>query len=100
MTHEDFDKLVQRVEAGPGREPSALHQRVLWLAALGYAGLLAPLALVLAVSLAFIIPGILWPQDALVCLVIGGVVLAVGGWAAGRVLWVRLTPPEGRAVSR
>src|SRR6266581_564210 len=100
MTHEEFDQLVQRVEAGIGRDPEALHRRVVWLALLGYAGLLAPLGLVLAIGLAFIVPGILWPQDAAVLLVIGAFVLAAGGWAAGRVLWIRLPPPEGRVVSR
>jgi len=100
MTHEEFDQLVWRVEAGIGRDSQALHRRVVWLAVLGYAGLLVPLWLVLVIGLAFIVPGILWPKDAVVLLVIGSFVLAAGGWATGRVLWIRLPPPEGRVVSR
>ena len=100
MTHEEFDQLVQRVEAGIGRDSKALYRRVVWLAGLGYAGLLAPLGLVLAIGLAFIVPGILWAKDAAVLLVVGAFVLAAGGWAAGRVLWTRLPPPEGRVVPR
>jgi Zn-dependent protease with chaperone function len=100
MTHEEFDQLVQRVEAGIGRDSKALHRRVVWLAVLGYAGLLAPLGLVLAIGVGFIVPGILWPQDAAVSLVVGAFVLAAGGWAAGRGLWIRLPPPEGRVVPR
>src|SRR5713226_4229126 len=99
MTHEEFDQLVQRVEAGIGRDSKALHRRVMWLAVLGYAGLLAPLGLVLAIGLGFIVPGILWPHAA-VSLVVGAIVLAAGGWAAGRGLWIRLPPPEGRVVPR
>jgi Zn-dependent protease with chaperone function len=100
MTHEEFDQLVRNVETGVGRDPGRLHRRVLWLALLGYAGLLAPLGFVLAVSLAFFIPGILWPQEGTVFLIIGALVLLLGGWVAGRVLWIRLPPPEGREVSR
>src|SRR5882724_8099266 len=100
MTREEFDQLVREVEAGPGREPRALRRRVFWLALLGYAGLLTPLALVLLFSLALIIPGILWPQAALIVSLLGAVVLALGGWAAGRGLWIALPPPEGRPVAR
>ena len=99
MTREDFDKLVQRIEVGVGSNPGVLYGRVFRLALLGYAGLVSPFLLVTAVSFAFFIPGILWPQDAGVCLVIGAVVLAVGGWFAGRVLWIRLPPPEGRIIT-
>lgn len=100
MTHEEFDKLVQRVESGLGQNPRKLHREVLRLAILGYAGLLAPFGLVLAVSLAFIIPGILWPQDRVPLLIIGALVLGVGAWSVGSVLWIRLPPPDGRNVSR
>jgi Zn-dependent protease with chaperone function len=100
MTREEFDKLVQQVESGVGRDARALYRRILCWTILGYAGLVAPLGMVLAFSLAFIIPGVLWPQDAVFALVIGALILTVGGWAAGRVLWVRLSPPEGREVLR
>src|SRR5262245_19977761 len=100
MTHEEFDQLVRSVESGVGRDPKLLHRRVLWLAMLGYAGLLAPLGFVLAISLAFFIPGLLWPQEGTVLLIIGAFVLLLGGWAAARVLWIRLPPPQGRSISR
>jgi Zn-dependent protease with chaperone function len=33
-------------------------------------------------------------------LLVGGLILIFGGWAVLRVLWVRLTPPDGRVVTR
>ncbi len=100
MTHEEFDKLVQRVESGVGRDARALYKRIFRLALLGYAGLCLPLVVVVLISLACFVPGILWPQDAAGLLVIGAVVLVLGGWATGRMIWVRIAPPEGRAVTR
>lgn len=100
MTHEEFDKLVQRVESGLGQNPRKLRREVVRLAILGYAGLLVPFGLVLALSMAFIIPGILWPQDGALLLIIGALVLGLGGWCVGSVLWIRLPPPDGREVSR
>jgi Zn-dependent protease with chaperone function len=100
MTHEEFDRLVQSVENGVGRNPAALQRRVMRLALLGYAGLLAPLALVLLFSLAFIIPGILWPQDAALLMVIGALIFFAGLWGVASVLWIRLPPPEGRTLTR
>jgi Zn-dependent protease with chaperone function len=54
---------------------------------------------VVALSAAFIVPGLLWPKDGLPFLVIGCLVLVLGGWAAGRALWIQLAPPQGRVVS-
>src|SRR5262245_34651093 len=100
MTHEEFDRLVQKLEAGIGRDAKALHRGVRWLAVLGYAGLLAPLAVVLIVSLAFLVPVIFWPQDALPLVFIGALILAIGGWSAGHGLWIHLSPPEGHPLTR
>ncbi len=100
MTHEEFDELVRSVENGVGRDPAALKRRVMRLAVLGYAGLLSPVALVLAAGLAFIIPGILWPQDAALVMVIGALIFCAGGWSVASVLWIRLPAPDGREVSR
>ncbi|MDB6064612.1 MAG: htpX 1 [Pedosphaera sp.] len=100
MTHAEFDKLVQGVEAGVGRDARALYRRVLGLAAVGYASLMLPLACVVLVGAAFIVPGILWPRDAIISIGFGALVLALGGWAAGKMLWVKLPPPKGREVFR
>jgi Zn-dependent protease with chaperone function len=100
MTHEEFDQFIRRIEGGIGRDPGALRRRVLELAALGYAGLLAPLVLVVAVSLGLIIPGIVWFPDAIACLILGAFVLSTGGWAVGHILWVKIGAPKGRPVAR
>ena len=100
MSHEEFDKLVQAVEGGIGRDHEALRRRVAWLALAGFAGLLSSLAIVVFVAMAFIIPGIIWFKDAFMLVIIGSFVLVLGGWAVIRVLWVRVPPPEGRPVSR
>lgn len=100
MTHEEFDKLVARVESGIGRDTRALYRRIFRLALLGYAGLLLPLALVILFSLAFFLPGILDPKDAGPLVIIGACVLVLGGWVSGKMLWIRLAPPKGRRVTR
>ncbi len=100
MTHEEFDQLVHDVEAGIGRDAPALYRRVLRLAAIGYLGLLLPLILVLLFGAAFIIPGVFSPDDAFALIGIGALVLAIGGWAASRTLWIQLPPPKGREILR
>lgn len=100
MTREEFDVLVQRVEAGVGRRPAALRLRVAWFAGVAYAGLLAGLFVVLLISgIAFgamLFAG--WEGRVLLALVGAGVLFG-GGSAVLRALWVRLPPPEGRAVT-
>jgi hypothetical protein len=83
MTHEDFDQLIREIETGIGRNPGALRRPVLWLAALGYAGLFSPLAAVALLSLGFLVPGVLWMPDSLPLLVVGAFILSLGGWAVG-----------------
>ncbi len=100
MTHEEFDKLVARVESGIGRDTRALYWRIFRLALLGYAGLLLPLTMVVLISLAFFLPGILDPKDAGPLVIIGACVLVLGGWVTGKMLWIRLAPPKGRTVTR
>jgi len=100
MTHEEFDTLVGNVERGIGRDPAALRKRLFRLACLGYLSLLAPLGLVLAVGLLFILPGIFGGAGAVGLLILGALILAGGFWAVGRALWVRLTPPEGCPLTR
>src|SRR5205085_2005423 len=39
-------------------------------------------------------------EDSWWLLLLGGLAVIIGGWVVARVLWVRLTPPEGRMVTR
>jgi len=101
MTREHFDLLVREVERGVGQRPADLRRRVLQLAAVGYAGLLAGLALVLGLAAVFLIPAFLMPwSDAIVLYLFGGLILFGGGAAVLRVLWVRLQPPKGLPIKR
>lgn len=101
MTREEFDQLVRAVAAGVGRDPAALQRRVFQLALLGYAGLLFWLLLVLLLAGAFF-AALFWVdlEGRIVCGLVGGLILFVGGWAAVRPLLVQLPPPPGRAVTR
>lgn len=101
ITREQFDKLVREVEQGLGGRPSELQKRVLWLAAIGYAALLAGLLGVLALAAVFITPAfwVEWP-DAIWLWIIGLVILFLGCDAVLKALWVRLEPPKGLPVVR
>lgn len=101
MTREEFDQLVRRVEEGLGRRPAALARRVAWLAFVGYAGLLAWLALVILIAAGFF-TAMFWAdlEGKIICGLAGAVVFFGGGYAALRALLVRLEPPEGRPVTR
>jgi len=101
MTREEFDAHVREIEKRFARQPAALRTKLVWLAALGYAGMLAWFGSVLLLGALFIIPAIGRPlEESWWLLGLGGVILVFGGWAVARVLWVQLTPPEGRVVSR
>jgi Zn-dependent protease with chaperone function len=101
MKHEEISAHIQKIEKRFAGRPAALRARLLWLAALGYAGMFAWLGVVILLAACFLVPGILMPlESGWLLLLIGSLILTFGGWAAARVLWVRLTPPEGRAVSR
>jgi Zn-dependent protease with chaperone function len=101
MTREEFDAHVRQIEERFAAHPQALRGRLIWLAALGYAGMLASFAAVILVAALFIVPGLCKPlEDGWWLLLVGGLILTLGGWAVARVLWVRLTPPEGRVVTR
>ncbi len=101
MTREEFDTLVRRVEEGVGRRPRSLRLHLAWLALVGYSGLLASLAVVIALALPlFVVAAFADLFGAILLGLFGSAVLLGGGWAVGRVLWVRLTPPKGRAVTR
>ena len=50
MSREEFDVLVHEVESGVGRDARRLRRHVLWLAVIGYAGLLAGLIVVVGIA--------------------------------------------------
>ena len=100
MTNVEFDQLVQRIEAESGTDTRGLYRRVFALTLLIYSTLVLPIALALIVGGGLIIPGLMWLPDSLIFLVMGGVILVFGGWAAGRQLWVRIRAPEGRRLTR
>src|SRR5687767_3456566 len=101
MTREEFDVIVREVERGIGKEPVRLRRRVVWLAILGYAGLLAGLLVVVLIAALFLVPAFMahW-SDAIVLHIAGFLTLAGGGAAVLKVLWVKLEPPKGRVVIR
>ena len=101
MTHEEFDKLVRRVDQGVGRRPAALRWRVLQLALVGYAGLLFWLLVIVLIAAAFF-AAMYWTdwEGKLICGLVGAGVLFGGGWVALRALLVRLPPPQGRPLTR
>lgn len=96
MTDEQFSNLVAQLEESAKRDPEGYRRRVVALALLGYAYLglilvvlailflvaLASLAVLKAVAFKFIIP-------------IGAFIVLVL-----RAMWVRLTPPGGREITR
>ncbi|MSU58497.1 MAG: hypothetical protein EXS35_10020 [Pedosphaera sp.] len=101
MTREEFDVLVREVERGVGRDAVKLRRRVVWLAVVGYAGLLAGLLAVVLVAALFIVPATFthW-SDAIILYVAGILMLLGGGAAVLKTLWVKLKPPTGRVVTR
>lgn len=101
MTREDFDILVRAVERRVGHDAAKLRRRVLWLALVGYGGLLAGLVLVVLLAAVFLLPA--WQMhwsDAFMLYLVGAGILFGGGAAVLKVLWVRLRPPTGRVVTR
>lgn len=101
MNREEFDAHVRGIERHYRGRPAALRLRLAWLAAAGYAGLLAGFVLVFALAAFFLVPAWLLPiAEGWPFWFIGGCALVGGGVAVGRALWVRLTPPEGRIVTR
>jgi len=101
MSREEFDVLVHEVERGVGRDARRLRRHVLWLAAIGYIGLLGGLIVVVGIAAIFLVPALRmeW-TDAILLYIIGIVVLLGGGFAVMKVLWVRLKPPKGLVVTR
>ena len=101
MTRQEFDELVNRVESRYAGRPGVLRRVVVLLAALGYAGLLVWLGLVVLVSAGFFALTF-WaePEPAIACVILGLMVLFGGGYAVLNALLVKVPLPEGHAVTR
>lgn len=101
MTREDFDSLVRRVEQRFANRPAALRWRVVMLAAIGYAGLLAGFGVILLISAGFFLL-MYWVdvEAKIACGIMGTMVFVGGGYGAWRALLVQVPRPEGRPVTR
>jgi len=95
MTHEEFVEMVGRLEGFARREPAKYALRVGLLAALGYAYLLAVLAVVVLLVGALVYFGRL----NFVVVKVGWLLLTFAALVL-RALWVRIPPPEGVPVTR
>jgi Zn-dependent protease with chaperone function len=100
MKHQDFERLVTRIEQQFAGRPARLRNCVLAWALLGYVGFLAWFGAVVLVAAAFIIPGIYFWPDAWLLILFGGIVAVIGLWSVGRVLHLSVEPPRGRPVTR
>ena len=101
VTLEQFDLLVRRVEAELGPRPATLRRRVVGWAVLGYVGLAGWLGVVFGLAALFLVPA--WRlhfSEAVLLYLLGAAVLMVGSWAVLKVLWVRISAPEGRLLPR
>ena len=97
MTREQFAQLVDRIEQRLGRRPAALRMRVVALALLSYAGLLAWLALAFLLAAPFFVAGFFTLPDPAggFYFLIGGAIAALGIVTTVNTLRVRIEPPEG-----
>lgn len=101
MTNEQFDQLVNRIQARYGSRPLALKLRIAWLVVVGYAGFLAGLLMVLVVAAALVAGAVAAgeaPSIFLMALV--AVLLAFGLCQTLVFLWVPLEAQTARAVTR
>ncbi len=100
MTDEQFDQLVKRIQQRYGSRPLWLRARIAWLVAIGYAGFLAGLLLVLLVSAGLTIAAVVAGTEPSVFLMaIVALLLAFGLWQTLVFLWVPLETAKARAVT-
>jgi len=101
MTSEDFDALVERIQQRYGSRPFALRMRIALLVALGYAGFLAVLLLVLVISgLLFMGAAAVGREPGIFLVAMVAVLLAFGISHALVFLWVPMQPQDGCEVTR
>ena len=98
MNQEAYENFVARVEADAERSPALYRLKLGGLAVLGYAYVLAILVLLLS-----ILAGFGW----MIVHGSGGIIAAKGGflliplvWVVVASMFVRMTPPEGRVITR
>jgi Zn-dependent protease with chaperone function len=97
MTQDDFESLVQRLEQEATANPIAYRRRLGLLAFLGYGYIVVVLALLIG-GAALIVWGAA-VSHTLVLLAKLGWALLVLIYVVLRAMWVRLEPPEGRALT-
>jgi Zn-dependent protease with chaperone function len=102
MTREEFDDLVRSVEKRFADRPVALRWRVIMLAGLGYAGLLAWLGVVVLISTGFFMLAVVAAdlEVKIALCILGAFILFGGGYAVLRALLVTVSKPEGQPVTR
>ncbi|MBI4497205.1 MAG: M48 family metalloprotease [Chloroflexi bacterium] len=99
MTQQAFDSLVKRLEGVVAEHPGAYKLRVFLLALLGYAYIFLVLALLL-LAVGLLVAVVVWSTvGRVLAFKLGVPVLGLVALLA-RSLWVRLSPPEGVALSR
>ena len=100
MTNEQFDALVNRIEARYGLRRRALLLRTAWWLLVGYAGYLCWLLAVVVVAGLFLAGAVAADSFAgLVLLALGALLLTVGGLQVFLFLWVTLPAPQGRKLT-
>ncbi|MBC7816613.1 MAG: M48 family metalloprotease, partial [Planctomycetaceae bacterium] len=101
MTSEQFDQLVNRIQAKYGSRPLALRVRIALLVGLGYSGFLALLLIVLILATALAVGAVVADKEPSIFLIaIVAVLLAFGLWQALVFLWVPMESEPARDVSR
>lgn len=101
MTSEQFDKLVNRIQAQYSSRPLALRMRIAVLVALGYSGFLALLLIVLVSAAGLIVGAVIAGKEPSIFLMaIVAVLLAFGICQTLVFLWVPLESQQAREVTR
>ncbi len=95
MTYEEFDALVFRLEQVARSRPTSYRFRVLLLALLGNAYILAIVLLLVALLLALAASVLVLKALAVKFILIVAVFL----WVVLKALWVRIPPPDGTEVT-
>ena len=99
MTHEEYTRMVGRLEEFAGREPKKYAMRVGLLAALGYAYVLLVLAVVAALLYMLAWLAFLGGRFNTLVLKVGWVLLMLA-WVVLRALWVKMPAPQGIPLAR
>ncbi|MDH4226813.1 MAG: M48 family metalloprotease [Deltaproteobacteria bacterium] len=102
MTREQFDILVKRLEPYAKENPKAYRRRVLLLGLLGYAYIF----FILAIDIIIIALMVSWVMNAkshashLILVKKLAIPLVLLVYITVRALWIKIAPPEGKAITR